>query len=401
MADFLVLDTEATDKYPDTAEVLSVAIIDHTGAVLLDTLVRPVRTKTWPRAQEIHGIAPKQVLRPEVPTLADLNQQIADLLRGREVVIYNASYDATILAEAFALGEPAAVHCAMLGFSEHPEVRVWNSYHGNYRWQSLATAADHVGHQWRGRAHGALADCYAARDVWAWLTDPAERARLEAAKVERREAKELARHVREVFAPLEQAEADRLQAVNQAWERAHYPIMGLSRYHAMGWAVSEFSAEKSADAFLLHLEGTTARAWNRYGEKLLRLPRYYELADLPSGCIKAGEVHLLPAAERLTPIGLLVQGSVGSAPQEWLGAARLFSKRQLRKGVHYVPISPGYDAWPEGHYSKTTLHKQFKLKLSDIEKMKPGYLRVVKRGSSYENEYLLYPYTPQPNEKPS
>ena len=62
--------------------------------------------------------------------------------------------------------------------------------------------------------------------------------------------------------------------------------------------------------------------------------------------------------------------------------------------MHYVPISSGYEPWPEGHYSKTTLERQFKLKPAAIAAMKPAFLRAVKHGSRYENQYLLYAYTP-------
>lgn len=389
--DYLILDTEATDKYPETAEVLEVAIIDHTGAVLLNERVRPVRAKSWPRAQEIHGIAPGDVLRAGVPTLAELNPRIADVIRGREVVIYNSAYDATILAEAFALGPPAAVHCAMLSFSEHPEVRTWNDYHGNWRWVGLASAAAHVGHFWQGQHHSALADCHAARDVWAWLTDPVERERLAAVKLQREAEAEIAWHVRDLTEPAQRAEQERLRRVGWAWERDHYPAMGV-RYRSEYQYCDE--ARKSADAFALHLVGTTAQAWNRWGH-LLQLPRHYRLADnVPAGLVRSHEVHLLPAAKRIKPAAVLVYGPDDSAPHEWLDVHPLYNKRSLRKGVHYVPILPGYEPWPEGHYSKTTLQKQFKLKPAEIEAMRPACLRVVRHGDRYENQYLLYAYTP-------
>jgi DNA polymerase-3 subunit epsilon len=396
----IFLDTETTGKDPHTAECLSVAIIDYAGTVLLDTLVRPVRTKAWPDAQAIHGITPAQALRPELPTLAELTPRIAELLRGREVVIYNAGYDTTTLAAAFAHGEPAAVHCAMLAFSEHPEVRVWNSHHGNYRWQSLATATDHVGHQWRGQAHGALADCYAARDVWAWLTDPAERARLQAEAAARREAKELAWHVRDVLAPIERAEQERLEKAGRAWERAHYPAMGVCERRNI--LPECLNAERSADVFCLAPLGTTARAWNRYG-KLLKLPRYLRTQQpLPDKLTSGDEVYLLPGAKLPPPAGLLIYADKADAlPHEWLDAKPLYRKRSLRQGIHFVPHLPGYEPWPAGHYSKTTLQKQFKLKPAEIDAIRPAYLRVVKSGKYYENQYLLYPYTAPTDEKSS
>ncbi len=40
----------------------------------------------------------------------------------------------------------------------------WNSYHGNYRWQSLSTAADYFGIDISG-AHNAATDCLMTLEV--------------------------------------------------------------------------------------------------------------------------------------------------------------------------------------------------------------------------------------------
>lgn len=165
----LFLDTETTGIPAADHEPLQVAIIDAAGTVLLNTLVRPVRHTRWDAAEAIHGISPEHVLQPHLPTLSELNPQIARLLAGSHVVIYNADYDTTILAGALALGPPERIECAMQAFSEFAGVRHEDS--GRIRRQSLSKAAAHVLHPWNsGPAHSALADAQATRAVWRYLT---------------------------------------------------------------------------------------------------------------------------------------------------------------------------------------------------------------------------------------
>jgi hypothetical protein len=218
-------------------------------------------------------------------------------------------------------------------------------------------------------------------------------------EAERWAAKELAWHIRDVLAPLEAAEQEAQRLANRVWERAHFPAMGIS-YQSEYW--NNTAAEMSADVFCLAPLGTTARAWNRYG-KLLKLPRYFRPQQpLPDKLTSGDEVYLLPGAKMPPPAGLLIYArNAGDLPHQWIDAKPVYHKRSLRKGVHFVPHLPGYEPWPEGHYSRTALQKKFKLKPAQIDAIKPACLRVVKHGSRYENEYLLYPYTPPADEKPS
>jgi DNA polymerase-3 subunit epsilon len=387
---YLVLDTEATDKYPETAEVLSVSIIDNTGVVLLDTLVRPVRHTVWPAAQKIHGITPAQVLRPDLPTLEELNPVIADILRGRVVVIYSAVYDTTILREAFALGPPAEVHCAMLKYAQDEQVAWWDNYHGNWHWHSLVSAAAHVGHQWQGKAHGSLPDCFATRDVWAWCTDPEERARIDAAK----EEAYLSREVEYYLARCEmrQAEKDREHDLMLDLTNRHRlePLLGVSFV-----CPAYLRAEASADVFCQHLTGYAVRVWERYGEHRLGLPRYDAVnSRRPKHLVLAREVHLLPKKKTAQPAALYVYGYNEQNPGQWLDAHDLYDLGKLRKGIDYVPIYPTAD-YPEGHYSATALARQFKLKPAVIAKLRPAWLK-----STKYLDYLLYQYPPKPHRRP-
>lgn len=183
MGNTVYLDTETTGLAIGTDEILELAIVDQSGSVLLNTLVKPSTADSWPEAQEIHGISPAMV--SDAPLLADIGPQIAAAVKDKTVVIYNASFDAGFLHDL--LDDSVSVECCMQAWSEHK---------GYSRWQKLIYAANEVHHQWTGEAHRALADAQACRSVWLYMVDPEERARVDAIttdKANEREAKRLLR----------------------------------------------------------------------------------------------------------------------------------------------------------------------------------------------------------------
>jgi DNA polymerase-3 subunit epsilon len=144
--DFLVLDTETTGL-DNGAEIVQIAIIDAAGETLLDTLVKPVGNIP-PAASNVHGITAGQVAA--APIWPELAPAIRRLLRGRDVIIYNAEYDVRMLNQSttrwngvFDWNTLCTYHCAMLAFSERRGV--WSDYHSNYRWWKLTDAAAHMG----------------------------------------------------------------------------------------------------------------------------------------------------------------------------------------------------------------------------------------------------------------
>lgn len=155
--DFLILDTETTGL-GNGAEVCQIAEIDGAGHILLNSYVRPLQAIP-PDATRIHGITNESV--SSAPTFADIASDLKLLLEGRHLIIYNAAYDMRILNQSdpsmFDWWDvPASVWCAMEAFS--PIYGEWNSYHGNYRWQRLSTAAQYYGVPVEN-AHDALGDC--------------------------------------------------------------------------------------------------------------------------------------------------------------------------------------------------------------------------------------------------
>lgn len=166
----IYLDTETTGLNPDHDEVLEIAIIDDQGTVLLNTLVRPVKNTEWPIAQAINGISPDMVAN--APTLEELAAQIAAAFKDARAVMYNAAFDIEFLKPCLSdlcEGQDYFVHCAMRRFSV---VRgVWDGRKagkGDYKRWKQTDAAEHVGHQWSGNAHRAMADVQACRSIWQW-----------------------------------------------------------------------------------------------------------------------------------------------------------------------------------------------------------------------------------------
>lgn len=155
----LIVDTETTGHGPpwddETAEIVELCIIDHTGAVLLNTLVKP-HGQMHPTAAAKTGIS--QVQLAESPAFSTIADQVIRLLQGRSVVIYNAEFDNKLLHEEFERCGRATpiyeIRCAMLAY--HAFRRRRNSD----RWVGLAKACSEEGITLT-HAHRALGDCQA------------------------------------------------------------------------------------------------------------------------------------------------------------------------------------------------------------------------------------------------
>lgn len=144
----VILDTETTGL--GYAEIVQIAVIDHEGNVLLDTLCKPLNYAEPNEATAIHGITPEMVA--DAPCFGEVYEQLYPLLHGREVVIYNAGFDVGILnhcKELYRLPsyKTRETHCAMLWYAQF--YGEYSHYWGNYKWQRLEGD------------HSALGDCLA------------------------------------------------------------------------------------------------------------------------------------------------------------------------------------------------------------------------------------------------
>jgi len=166
----VVLDSETTGL-DTTDEIVQIAIIDLTGAVLLDTLIKPSKPIP-PQARSIHHISDEMVA--SAPTFDQVWPKVADLCTGREIVIYNASYDVSMLISSRAsAGGPYLTDvktwwdryilaeqeiralkttCAMDMYSQW--YGAWSDWHQSYTWQRLP-----------GGDHSALGDAVACLQV--------------------------------------------------------------------------------------------------------------------------------------------------------------------------------------------------------------------------------------------
>ena len=161
--DVIILDTETTGIGRDD-EAVSIGIVDGSGAVLMDTLLRP-RKAISPGAMRVHGIQNRDV--DKAPRFAEVYPELAGYVNDRTLVVYNLDFDWRILRYGCSTGKlpllkPKASHCAMKQFAQFDGD--WDPGNMSYRWKSLSAACARFGISSRG-AHSAVADCLLTLEV--------------------------------------------------------------------------------------------------------------------------------------------------------------------------------------------------------------------------------------------
>lgn len=112
----------------------------------------------WPHASAINGIYPEDVA--DLPTIETAIPRLREIFAGADEVIgYNVGFD---------LGFLSAV-----GVRPREDARITDTMN-LFTWfmgrrYKLVDAADHIGYEWTGRAHGSLADALATLAVQRWL----------------------------------------------------------------------------------------------------------------------------------------------------------------------------------------------------------------------------------------
>ena len=157
----ICFDTETTGLHPTGGapdEILTISIVGRDGSVLLDEKFRPTVKIKWPHASAINGIYPEDVA--DLPTIETAIPRLRKLLAGADEVIgYNVGFDLGFLS---AVGvrprEDAIITDTMFLFKQLMGRRY-----------KLTDAANHIGYEWTGRAHGSLADALATLAVQEWL----------------------------------------------------------------------------------------------------------------------------------------------------------------------------------------------------------------------------------------
>ncbi|KLV10084.1 3'-5' exonuclease [Photobacterium ganghwense] len=161
----VILDTETTGL-DSNAEIVEISVIEAvSGKVLIDTLVTPVQLIPA-EAIAIHGITNRQVSGS--PTFPKVFKELAEIVKGRDVMIYNADYDMRLIQQSMkrygVTVFPFKTQCVMEWYAEF--YGEWNEYRGNYKWQSLTNAARQQSIDISDlSAHRAKADCEITRRV--------------------------------------------------------------------------------------------------------------------------------------------------------------------------------------------------------------------------------------------
>ncbi|MCU0466818.1 MAG: 3'-5' exonuclease [Anaerolineae bacterium] len=173
---FRLIDSETTGL-EDNSELLSFAVIDQTGAVLLSSRIRP-QNPIPEDATAIHGIRDEDVA--DAPRFIDVYPAIFKALDARRWVGYNVNYDMERLrfecarARVLMPRPPRGRWPNDLGFDSPEWVDVMgmfaefygerHDYFQSYTWKKLTTAARYIGERHfdletdTTLAHDALAD---------------------------------------------------------------------------------------------------------------------------------------------------------------------------------------------------------------------------------------------------
>ena len=153
----LIVDVETTglpSRDPKT-EVVSIAMINNEGRVVLAGLVNPGRPIPA-EARKVHGIEDHMV--KDAPPFKVIGNLIAGTMEGKRVVCYNAGFDVHLLVTLFqryGIDIPEfEAECAMEAYSAF--VGDWTKSKEDYKWQKLPKLA-------YGKAHDALVDCESTR----------------------------------------------------------------------------------------------------------------------------------------------------------------------------------------------------------------------------------------------
>ena len=134
----LVIDFETTGT--SNAEIIQVGIVDSSGTVLMDQLVKP-RRPIPAASTAVHGITNEMV--QDAPPFEDVALLFSAMVARRVAVAYNAAFEKKMISGVcssygIAPVRPGRWDCAMEAYARF--YGQWNSRRRNFRWQKLIDA---------------------------------------------------------------------------------------------------------------------------------------------------------------------------------------------------------------------------------------------------------------------
>lgn len=163
----LCFDVETTGLNAGRDEILQLGILDGAGTILFSDYVRPMRHRSWPAAERVHGIKPDMVrAKRSMPEL--VSELDGFFSRAMLLVGYNLAFDIEFLKSSGVAMPPCPSFDVMQEFA--PVAGRRRSRSNSYAWTKLADCARYYGV--RFRLHGALDDAWATLACfWRMLED--------------------------------------------------------------------------------------------------------------------------------------------------------------------------------------------------------------------------------------
>ena len=160
----LFFDLELTGFY-DHDEILSITIVDATGELIMDTLVKPLRKKKWKNTEKIHGITPEMV--ENAPTMDELVPRIREIFDESEnVIAYGVSTDYSHIKYIYELEDEQEEFHKKIRCCANEFVRYTHEHRPDVLHASLTDAMSCFEIEWDGVPHSSTADTIACMKVW-------------------------------------------------------------------------------------------------------------------------------------------------------------------------------------------------------------------------------------------
>ena len=160
----LFFDLELTGIY-DHDEILSISIVDATGKIVMDTLIRPTHNKRWKRTEKIHGITPDMVV--DAPTLAEVTPKVKEIFSEADnLIAYGVSTDYSHIKYIYSTEEEREALHRKTRCCANEFVRYAHEHCPDLMHMSLTDAMAQFEVAWDGVAHSSIADTIGCMKVW-------------------------------------------------------------------------------------------------------------------------------------------------------------------------------------------------------------------------------------------